>query len=69
VVFSMEGYREPAIVDARCGDECSCPDRDVPEVACRRRKITLGSISYIPAIFGLTMAGVVVNDLLNERED
>lgn len=69
VVFSTEEFRESAIVDARCGDDCSCPDRDVPDVACRRRKITLGSISYIPAIFGLTMAGVVVNDLLNERED
>ena len=66
VVFSTEEYREPAIVEALCGDECTCPDRGVPEVACRRRKITLGSISYIPAIFGLTMAGVVVNDLLNK---
>lgn len=64
VVFSTEEHRDPAVVDARCGDGCSCPHRDVPEVACRRRKVTLGSISYIPAIFGLTMAGVVVNDIL-----
>jgi tRNA A37 threonylcarbamoyladenosine dehydratase len=30
-----------------------------------RRRVVLGSISYLPAIFGLTMAGVVVNSLID----
>lgn len=64
VVFSTEEFSAPAAPDVRCGEGCACPDRDVPGVSCRRRIVTLGSISYIPAIFGLTMAGVVVNDLL-----
>lgn len=64
VVFSTEEFLDAEPRDIRCGETCSCPNRDIPEVACRRRKVTLGSISYIPAIFGLTMAGVVVNDLL-----
>jgi len=67
VVFSTEEYREPAIKDARCGDECICPNRDEQVFSCRHRRVTLGSISYIPAIFGLTMAGVVVNDLLEYK--
>jgi hypothetical protein len=29
--------------------------------------VILGSISYIPSIFGLTMAGVVVNSLLEQH--
>jgi tRNA A37 threonylcarbamoyladenosine dehydratase len=66
VVFSTEEYREPAIKDARCGGDCICPNREEQVFSCRRRKVTLGSISYIPAIFGLTMAGVVVNDLLGD---
>jgi len=64
VVFSTEEFSEPAASDVRCGQGCACPDRDIPGVSCRRRNVPLGSISYIPAIFGLTMAGVVVNNLL-----
>ena len=30
-----------------------------------RRRVVLGSISYIPALFGLTMAGLVVNALID----
>jgi tRNA A37 threonylcarbamoyladenosine dehydratase len=64
VVFSTEEYREPVMKDARCKDDCICPNKDEQVFSCRHRRVTLGSISYIPAIFGLTMAGVAVQDIL-----
>jgi tRNA A37 threonylcarbamoyladenosine dehydratase len=64
VVFSTEGYREPAVKDAGCKGDCICPNKDEQQFSCEHRRVILGSISYIPGIFGLTMAGVVVNDLL-----
>jgi tRNA threonylcarbamoyladenosine dehydratase len=66
VVFSTEEYREPAIRDARCKDDCICPNKEEQLFSCRHRRVILGSISFIPAIFGFTMAGVAVNDLLGE---
>lgn len=64
VVFSTEEYREPAARESVCKDACVCPNREEEVFSCRHRRVILGSISYIPAIFGLTMAGVAVNDIL-----
>jgi tRNA A37 threonylcarbamoyladenosine dehydratase len=64
VVFSTEGYRENAVKDAGCKGDCICPNKDEQKFSCEHRRVILGSISYLPGIFGLTMAGVVVNDLL-----
>lgn len=64
VVFSTEEYREQEIKDGGCKGNCICPNKDDQRFSCEHRRVILGSISYIPAIFGLTMAGVVVNDLL-----
>lgn len=64
VVFSTEGFREPALKDAGCKGDCICPNKDEQQFSCEHRRVILGSISYIPGIFGLTMAGVVVNELL-----
>lgn len=64
VVFSTEEYREPLVKDGGCKADCICPNKDDQVFSCRHRRVILGSISYVPAIFGLTMAGVVVNDLL-----
>jgi tRNA A37 threonylcarbamoyladenosine dehydratase len=64
VVFSTEEYREPALKDVRCKEGCICPNKDEQLFSCRHRHVTLGSISYIPGIFGLTMAGVAVHDIL-----
>jgi len=64
VVFSTEEYREPAARESICKESCVCPNREDAVFSCRHRRVILGSISYIPAIFGLTMAGVAVNDLL-----
>ena len=44
---------------------CICPDKDENTVhGCESRHQIQGSVSWMPAIFGLTMAGVVVNRLL-----
>ncbi|HXE96130.1 MAG TPA: tRNA threonylcarbamoyladenosine dehydratase [Dongiaceae bacterium] len=66
VVYSTELHREldPASSNA-CGIDCICPNRSEQKFSCEHRRVILGSISYIPSIFGLTMAGVVVNRLLN----
>jgi tRNA A37 threonylcarbamoyladenosine dehydratase len=70
VVFSTEEHREldPATATA-CGSECICPNRGDQVFSCEHRRVILGSISYLPSIFGLTMAGVVVNRLLNSGSD
>jgi tRNA threonylcarbamoyladenosine dehydratase len=68
VVFSTEEYREPAVKDAGCKGDCICPNKDEQQFSCEHRRVILGSISYVPGIFGLTMAGVVVNDLLATKK-
>lgn len=67
VVYSTELHREldPASASA-CGSDCICPNRSEQAFRCEHRRVILGSISYIPSIFGLTMAGVVVNELLGQ---
>ena len=67
VVYSTELHREldPATSSA-CGTDCICPNRSEQTFRCEHRRVILGSISYIPSIFGLTMAGVVINELLNK---
>lgn len=64
VVYSTEEYREQAVSDAGCRSNCICPNKEEQRFSCEHRRVILGSVSFIPSIFGLTMAGVVVNDLL-----
>jgi tRNA A37 threonylcarbamoyladenosine dehydratase len=68
VVYSTEEHREldPA-TSAGCGSECICPNKDDQIFSCEHRRVILGSISYLPPLFGLTMAGVVVNQLLENK--
>jgi tRNA A37 threonylcarbamoyladenosine dehydratase len=68
VVYSTELHREldPASSSA-CGTDCICPNRSEQTFRCEHRRVILGSISFIPSIFGLTMAGVVVNELLTQN--
>jgi tRNA threonylcarbamoyladenosine dehydratase len=68
VVFSTERYREPLQKDGGCKGDCICPNKDDQLFSCQHRRVILGSISHIPAIFGLTMAGVVVNGLLASKK-
>ena len=65
VVFSTEEYRQQEVRDGGCKGNCICPNKDDQRFSCEHRRVILGSISYVPSIFGLTMAGVVVNDLLS----
>jgi tRNA A37 threonylcarbamoyladenosine dehydratase len=66
VVYSTEEHRELNPQAAFCGTECICPNREDQVFRCENRRVILGSISYIPPIFGLTMAGAVVNALLEQ---
>jgi tRNA A37 threonylcarbamoyladenosine dehydratase len=60
VVYSLEEYRP-------LSDAPSVPSNlpvSAPESAPARQRVTLGSSSYIPPMFGLTMAGEVIQALL-----
>ena len=66
VVYSTEEHRELDPSSSGCGTDCICPNREEQTFRCEHRRVILGSISYLPSIFGLTMAGVVVNELLTK---
>ena len=66
VVYSTEEHRELDPSSTACGTDCICPNREEQTFRCEHRRVILGSISYLPSIFGLTMAGVVINDLLKQ---
>lgn len=68
VVYSTELHREldPASASG-CGSDCICPNRADQTFRCEHRRVILGSISFIPSIFGLTMAGTVINGLLADK--
>lgn len=66
VVYSLEEFRQP-LLDGGCKSNCICPNKDEQRFSCEHRRVVLGSISYLPALFGMTMAGEVVRDLLAEK--
>lgn len=68
VVYSLEEFHPP-LVDGGCKSNCICPNKDEQRFSCAHRRVVLGSISYLPAIFGMTMAGEVVKDLLAEKNN
>ena len=50
---------------AQAAFKCICPDKDANQVhGCESRFQVQGSNAWMPAIFGMTMAGVAVNRLL-----
>lgn len=65
VVYSLEEFRKPT-AEGGCKSNCVCPNRGDQIFSCEHRRIILGSISFIPSIFGMTMAGVVVNDIIKK---
>ncbi len=67
VVYSTEEHRELDPSSSGCGTDCICPNQEEQTFRCEHRRVILGSISYLPSIFGLTMAGVVVNELLTPK--
>ncbi len=66
VVYSTEEFRPLDPAGGACAENCVCPNQDEQQWSCRHRRVILGSSSYIPPIFGLTMAGEVIRTLLGE---
>ena len=53
---------------AEASFRCICPDKDLKaRHSCERRFQVQGTVSWMPSIFGLTMAGVAVNHLLGRQ--
>ena len=66
VVYSTEEFRPLGEQSASCAEDCVCPNRSEQVWHCTDRRVILGSSSYIPPLFGLTMAGETIRDLLGE---
>ncbi len=64
VVYSTEEFRPLGAEAHVCVDNCICPSREDKRWNCSDRRVILGSSSSIPPLFGLTMAGVVVQKLI-----
>jgi len=62
VVYSPETPLEPKLAHVDCKTNCICPNQDGH---CTKKRQIPGSISFVPSVVGLIIAGVVVNDLLN----
>ncbi|MCP4295572.1 MAG: tRNA threonylcarbamoyladenosine dehydratase [Proteobacteria bacterium] len=65
VVCSTELPVQPLEEDT-CLSNCVCPDHGQIKT-CDSKYRVLGTISYITAIFGMTLAGVVINHLLGNH--
>lgn len=66
VVYSTEEFRPLSDETAVCAENCVCPNKEEQQWSCDDRRVILGSSSYIPPLFGLTMAGEVIRALVGE---
>lgn len=66
VVYSSEEFRPLNPETSACAENCVCPNKEDQRWRCTDRRVILGSSSYIPPIFGLTMAGEVIRHLVAE---
>lgn len=65
VVFSTEKARTPIEEGiSNCNSNCICPSGS--ERKCTDRRAIPGSMSFVPSVAGLIMAGEIVNDLLKK---
>ena len=54
--------------EAKEAFRCICPNKSANEVhSCEQRHQVQGSVSWMPSMFGLTMAGVAVNRMLGRE--
>jgi tRNA A37 threonylcarbamoyladenosine dehydratase len=67
VVYSTEEFRPLGEATAGCAEGCICPNKEEQRWSCTDRRVILGTSSYIPPIFGLTMAGEVIRALLGDE--
>ena len=65
VVFSPEPALKPLEQEASCADDCICLSGDAH---CSKKRQTPGSVSFVPSVAGLLMAGEVVRDLLGVKK-
>lgn len=65
VVFSPTIPREPLPQVDDCSSNCICPGGDAH---CSKKRQIPGSISFVPSVVGLLLAGEVINDLLRKKE-
>lgn len=63
VVYSKEQPLIPKEIEGNCRNNCICTNKDAVSNCALRRQIP-GSISFVPPVMGLILAGVVVRDLL-----
>lgn len=64
-VWSSEKPLRPDVTVASCETKCICPPTHLKGVNdCEQKSQINGTISYMPSMFGLMMAGVVCQDLL-----
>jgi tRNA A37 threonylcarbamoyladenosine dehydratase len=68
VVYSTEEFLPLNGETAGCADDCICPNKAEQQWSCEHRRVILGSSSYIPPLFGLTMAGEVIRTLIAAGE-
>ncbi|KLU61411.1 tRNA threonylcarbamoyladenosine dehydratase [Peptococcaceae bacterium CEB3] len=61
VVFSPDLPLTPLPIEADCRSHCICPGGDAH---CAQKRQIPGSISFVPSVVGLLLAGEVVRDLL-----
>lgn len=64
VVFSPDIPREPLPQVDDCSSNCICPSGDAH---CAKKRQIPGSISFVPSVVGLLLAGEVINDLLRKK--
>lgn len=64
VVFSPELPQTPLPCEADCRNNCICPGGDAH---CAKKRQIPGSISFVPSVVGLLIAGEVVRDLLTKQ--
>jgi len=53
--------------DAQDAFQCICPGKEDNPHGCDQRRQIQGTVAWLPSMFGLTMAGVAVNELLGKR--
>lgn len=63
VVFSPDLPLTPQSTEADCRNNCICPGGDAH---CAKKRQIPGSISFVPAVVGLLLAGEVVRNLLQD---
>ncbi len=66
VVYSTEQPLKPLSLEGGCPETCHCENKDTAKIEKRQ---TPGSISFVPSVAGLILAGEVIKDLIGYGEE